>query len=111
VLGIYRGLVGQFYRSFDCLSFLLARLLCLKFTCVKMRIVAMTLRRNRLNHPAHVRCTLGAGLGLHEYGILGTGRGRRRWKAIDIEARWLVNGGHGASLRHHGVRRPEGGKR
>jgi hypothetical protein len=69
------------------------------------------LRRNRLNHPAHVRCTLGAGLGLHEYGILGTGRGRRRWKAIDIEARWLVNGGHGASLRHHGVRRPEGGKR
>jgi hypothetical protein len=39
VLGIYRWLVGQFYRSFECLSFLLARLLCLKFTCVEMRIV------------------------------------------------------------------------
>ena len=83
MLGIYRGLVGQFYLFFDCLSFLclsfIARLLCLKFTCVKMRIVAMTLRQNRLNHPAHVRCTLGAGLGLHEYGVLGIGRGRRRW--------------------------------
>jgi hypothetical protein len=79
VLGISRGLVGQFYFFFECVSFLFARLLCLEFACVKMRIVAMTLRRNRLNHSAHVRCTLGAGLGLHEYGVLGIGRGRRRW--------------------------------